>query len=406
MSTPGNMCPAFAVADTVTTAAADATVADILYDPAPLDEDWLVQPVAAQPQQQAAENEPCGAAPVPGSEFPQAAELAASSAGDGVSHQLATEHALLQLQFQQQLQRTEGLDGVAARAGRAAQSMPGALGHTRSMLGASSGGGSFRSVSMKASPFASAAAAASVAARNSSTGAENDDSSSRPTRQATDLGRMPSVPAAQAAAAAAAAAGRPLPPASGRTMKKQWSMNYGATQQQLTGRLSEQPSAVRRGSSSRRQLVQQAGDAGQLSPRASILDMALSKLRAPWRRHTASDADEHHQQQRQQHPGDAAVAAEEGRLPRSFQAAGAGVAGSSSNSPRRGSTDGQDPGSGSSTPRRLLKTLSLNLGTVLSGRAAGSQQQPSGRRRLAVTASSRLMSPRRDQVCFWVLPGL
>jgi hypothetical protein len=290
---------------------------------------------------------------------------------------------------------------------------------------------------MKASPFASAAAAASVAARNSSAGAEALTAPpeplsvplSPPQQQQQEpgaLSRMPSVPAAQAAAAAAAAAGQPLPPGS-RPLRRQWSVNHSALQQQqpLGSRLSEQPSFLRRAAGALKHRLpvgdrdhhqQQQQQQQQLTSRPSVLEAALSVLLGPWRRLTASDTGDGHKHRPHDADASPALAAaadlEHGRVGARHPS---GMAASSSVGPGSrlssfmhgrgaGSTEySHEPGSGSTTPRRLFKTFSLNLATAMgAGKGQQQQQGPGARRRTAVTTSSRLIGGAgREQVRDW-----
>lgn len=377
---------------------------DILYDPAPLDQDWLLQQPAPE---MAAAAEPCQ----PPAQWPPQEATAATAqvgltAGD--------------MSFQQQQEQLDWPPAPALEAALQAAAA-GAPVPSRPMLGDSSAGGSFRSTSMKASPFASAAAAASVAARNSSTGAEalaappmapSVPQPSPPQAQQlqSGLSRMPSVPAAQAAAAAAAAAGQPLP-AGGRTLKRHWSVNFSALQQQqqqqqLGAKLSEQPSFMRRVGSSLKQRHQDGEQQQQLTQRPSVLESALSVLLGPWRRLTGSDTGDGYRHKHQDR-ADAAVAAEEGRvgsrLPSSHTAAGGGAASKLSSFKNRatGSTDhSQEPGSGSNSPKRLFKTFSLNLATAVGagGKGAAGQQQQQGPNVRRRTTSSRMLAGAREQV--------
>ena len=441
----------------------DSAPPDILYDPAPLDGDWLMQPAGAaalSPQQQA-----CTAGDWhlqdPGVLVP-AADAAAAPAQTAA----AAEDTLMQQQqsdWPPAASLEEALQAFATSVGGDAAAVPGRL--SRSMPGASSGGGSFRSV--KASPFASAAAAASVAARSSSTGVDASGQAppaprppppqqqqqqqqslakppqpppaQQPQPQAS-LAPMPSVPAAQAAAAAAAAAAQPLA-AAGRPMRRQWSVNLGGLhshhqppqQQQLPPlgpRLSEQPSFVRRAASAfkpsrqqsqQQQLLQDALDQQQQQPltsRPSVLEAALSVLLGPWRRLTASDTGEggavRHRNRDSSTDAVAATAAEEGRFSvhsshmsrhgRRPAAPGTSRLGSFHGRSARGSSNDNnlDAGSdGASSPRRLFKTLSLNLGAALgSGKGPAGQHGhgPSPRRRAAATTSGRMLGHAREQV--------
>jgi hypothetical protein len=383
--------------------------ADILYDPAPLDEDWLLQQPTAGA---AAAADPCS--PVTWPEHPStAAALAACEDPAAAQQHLATEDALRQLQqqFQQQQQAPDWLATDPAQ-----QSSPG-LGlpaPNRSMIGASSGGGSFRSV--KASPFASAAAAASIAASHASSGVQQPPLPPMPPQQqqqqqpSSGLVRAPSVPAAQTAAAAAAAASQPF--AAGgttRPLRRLWSVNLNRPQQQdqqqqaASPKLSEQPSFMRRAASALRpnarqqqrqsqdeELQQQQRQQQQLTPRPSVLDTALSLLRGPWRRSSnASDTGEGRRRRTSTRDSDAAaVAAEEGR------ARGLGL-GHFMHGRRTGSIEHSSiQEAGSTSPRRLFKTFSLNLGAGR-GPAGQQQQQPGVRRR---TTSSRMMGAGREHV--------
>jgi hypothetical protein len=386
-----------------------AAAADILYDPAPLDGDWLLQ------QPTAAAADPCS--PITWPQHPStAAALAAYEDPAAAQQHVATEEALRQLQQQlqqqqlQQQQQQQAADWEAADA--AQQSSPG-LGlptPSRSMIGASSGGGSFRSV--KASPFASAAAAASIAASHASNSAQQPPLPPLPPQQqspqqqpqpSSGLVRMPSVPAAQAAAAAAAAASQPLA-AGGRPLKRLWSVNFTRLQQQdqqqqvASPKLSEQPSFMRRAAGALRPHTrqqqcqsqdeeQQRPQQQQLTPRPSVLDTALSLLRGPWRRSSnASETGEGRRRRTSTRESDAAVAAEEGR---------ARGLGNLIHHRRTGSIEHSSiHEAGSSSPRRLFKTFSLNLGAGRGG--AGQQQQQQGVRRR--TTSSRMMNVGREHV--------
>jgi hypothetical protein len=229
---------------------------------------------------------------------------------------------------------------------------------------------------------------------------------------------MPSVPAAQAAAAAAAASGQPLPPG-GRPLRRQWSVNHSALQQQqpLGSRLSEQPSFLRRAAGALKHR-QQDGDRDhfhhqqqqqQLMSRPSVLETALSVLLGPWRRLTASDTGDGHKHRPHDAGASTAAAAdlEHGRVgarhPSGMAAAAAGT-GSRLSSFMHGRVAGsteysQEPGSGSTTPRRLFKTFSLNLATAIGAGKGQQQQQGPGARRRAATTSSRLIGGAgREQV--------
>uniref|UniRef100_A0A383W0M9 sn-1-specific diacylglycerol lipase n=1 Tax=Tetradesmus obliquus TaxID=3088 RepID=A0A383W0M9_TETOB len=155
-------------------------VTDVLYDPAPLDEDWLLQPAAAAAA---------------------TATMHASEAADGAADALPAAAAAA-------APLAEPLSVPASTAAAAAAvSKPDQLPASSSLLS--------RSSSQKASPFATAAAAAAAAAARpadacsseaaAGSGQAPEATGAAAAAAAGDMQQRPSVPVAQAIAAAAAA---------------------------------------------------------------------------------------------------------------------------------------------------------------------------------------------------------